>query len=81
MSLNFIEQYTSPNKTNLEQPSQSQLKNSLISSGKHQHVNMDDTESEEEDHEGEYNAEKPWLTEWSCYEKTHEAVPDSMGIV
>ena len=41
---------------------------------------MDDTKFEE-DHKGDYNAEKPWLTEWSCYEKTHEAVPDSMGIV
>jgi len=42
---------------------------------------MDDTESEGDDHDGDYDKEKPWLAEWNHYEKTHEAIPESMGIV
>ena len=43
---------------------------------------MDDTESEEEGHNGEvHDVERPWLPEWKHYEKTHEAIPDGMVIV
>jgi len=78
---NFIERYTLLNKTNLQRLSQSQLKTNLASTRKQHRVNMDNTESEGDDRDGDYDAEKPWLTEWSCYEKTHEAIPQSMGIV
>ena len=81
MSFEFIERYTSLNKTNLQRPSQSQPKSVLASTLKQRRVNMDDTDSEGEDHDGEYDAEKPWLAEWNRYEKTREAVPESMGIV
>jgi hypothetical protein len=54
----------------------------LASTGKQRCVNVDDTESEGEDHDGDvYDAEKPWLAEWNRYEKMHKAVPERMGIV
>ena len=81
MSFKFVEHYTSLNKTNLERPSQSQSKNNLASTGKQRRVNVDDTESEGEDHSGDYDAERPWFAEWNHYEKTHEAVLESIGIV
>src|SRR6266568_2557293 len=81
MSFEFTERYMSLNKTNLQRPSQSQPKNVLASTIKQRRVNMDDTESEGADHDGDYDAEKPWLAEWNRYEKTREAVPESMGIV
>jgi hypothetical protein len=81
MSFEFIERYTSLNKTSLGRSSQSESKTKIGLTGKQRRVNMDDTESEGEDHNGDYDAEKPWLAEWNRYEKTHEAVPESMGIV
>lgn len=84
MSFEFIERYTSLNKTNLGQLSQSLASKSKFAStasGKQCRVNMDDTESEGENHNGDYDAENPWLAEWNRYEKTHEAVSESMGIV
>jgi hypothetical protein len=43
---------------------------------------VDDTNSQEEGHDGEvHDAERPWLSKWNRYEKTHEAVPDGMAIV
>ena len=83
LSFEFIERYKSLNNINLGRSSQSESKSKNALTGKrHDHrVNLDDTESEGEDHNGDYDAEKPWLGEWNCYEKTNEAVPDSMGIV
>ena len=54
-----------------------------MSVGKQRRQNVDDTESEGEGDNGEViDAERPWLAEWNlnCYEKTHEAVPEGMGI-
>lgn len=82
MYFKFIEWYMPLNTKNLNHPSQSQSKSSLASTGKQQHVNMDDTESEGEDGDGEgYDAERPWFAEWNHYEKMHKAVPEHMGIV
>ena len=71
------------NQTNSERPSQWQSKKSFTTTaGKQPCQNVDDTDSEEEGHNGEvHNVERPWLLEWNSYEKTHEAVPDGMGIV
>ena len=45
-------------------------------------MNVDDTESEGEDGDGEgYDAERPWFAEWNRYENMHKAVPEHMGIV
>ena len=79
----FIERYKSLNQpTNLERPLQSQSKRTLASIKKQRRQNVDDTESEAEGDNGEpIDAERPWLSEWNCYEKTHEAVPEGMGIV
>ena len=81
MSFKFIEQYTSLNNANLGRLSQSLSKGKIALAGKQRRVNKDDTESEGEDDDGDYDPEKPWLAEWNRYEKTHEAVPKSMGIV
>jgi len=79
----FIERYESLNQTTtIQQPSQSQSKRSFASTGKQPRQNVDDTDSEEEGHNGEvHDAARPWFAEWNRYEKTREAVPDGMGIV
>ena len=83
IAFKFIEQYESLNQTtNVECPSQSQSKRSFPATGKQPRQNVDDTDSEEEGHSGEvHDVARPWFAEWNRYEKTHEAIPDGMGIV
>ncbi|KAF8811677.1 hypothetical protein BYT27DRAFT_7252554 [Phlegmacium glaucopus] len=57
------------------------VKRTLATTGKQPHQNVDNTNLEE-GHNGEvHDAERPWFAEWNRYDKTHEAIPDGMGIV